>query len=187
MCKPGLWELQVTLGALQPPERTYPFWTCRHCPGVSLHMTPYPVFKNLTIPSANHIISCMERESICLTCATLHFPAKYCWNLKSSLRCFHAICPQVKILISIKWKKHLWYWNTGPPPELHHRTGRVLQTVQGQPVHLLVYGAHLMGLKRAQSGSLRGSFHSHIHTYPYTHHLANWPQTQRAITIEADS
>lgn len=117
----------------------------RYCPGVSLHVTPHPVFKNLTIPGAYHILSCMERESISLTCATLDFPAKYSWNLKTSLRCFHEICQQIKVLVYKKWKKHLWNWNTGLPPELHHETGTVLQAMQGPPVHLLVYGAHVHG------------------------------------------
>lgn len=60
--------------------------TCRHCPGVSQHMTPYPVCNNLTIPSSYHIISRIKRKSISLTCGTLDFPTKYSWNLKTSLR-----------------------------------------------------------------------------------------------------
>lgn len=79
----------------------------RYCPGVSLHVTPHPVFKNLTIPGAYHIVSCMERESISLTCATLDFPAKYSWNLKTSLRCFHEICQQIKVLVYKKMEKAL--------------------------------------------------------------------------------
>lgn len=59
---------------------------CRHCPGVSQHTIPYPVFKNLTIPSSYHTISCIERESISLTCGTSDFPTKYSWNFKISLR-----------------------------------------------------------------------------------------------------
>lgn len=145
--------------------------TCSHSPGVSHHDSISSVQK-LTIPSAYHITACMERESISLTCATLDFPAKYSWNLKTSLRCFHAICPQVKALVSIKWKKHLWNWNTGPPPQLHHRTAGCFRQCRGNQF-ICWCPVHTLGVS---TGGRAAFIHTHPPTHPHTlPRLINWP------------
>lgn len=118
--------------------------TCRHCPGVSQHMTPYPVFSNLTISSWDHTISRIKSESISLTCGTLDFPTKCSWNLKTSLSfyaCLHAsyqtkswVFGLNKMEEALVMLKHSCYH-----VQLFHRTDRVLWPVQWQPVHLMVY------------------------------------------------